>query len=153
MLPQTLILDAYTLDDYAEGPNAVKVELTKRDLRHIWYLAYLVQRHHVAAIHDYDPTPVWGDVDTDSVFTADETIDLSIDGVRLVVADRAFYYTGYLRHSTIEVETRGYELQTLGKPPFSIRLRLTLVNARTRIRQTMRHILLKCWHYRPLVQS
>lgn len=143
MLPQTLILDAYTLDDYAEGPNAAKVTLTKRDLRHIWYLAYLVQRHRLAAIHDYDPTPVWGDVDMDSAFVANEDIDIYIDGVKLVVTDSTFYYAGYLRHSTIEIETRGYELQILGKPPLAIRLRLRLVDALNRTRQAMRHALLR----------
>ena len=107
---KTLILGAYAVNEHADGPTWVKVELTEEFLQQVEHLAALCQEHKLRSVTSHGGPAKWD---------LEDELRLRYD--RLEVHGSILWFSCSPKHGTYECESDVIELAQLrrlleGKP-------------------------------------
>ena len=101
---KTLILEAYSTNEYGDGPSWARVVITPGLVDEIQRLAALCAEHHLVSVSTYDAPAEW-----------DQEAELRLSYDRHVVDKYDFWYEAAPKHASYSVETRSMTIAYLVK--------------------------------------
>ena len=110
-----LILKTIVLDEYITGPSHAEVEFTPQLIYRIQDLSKAAKKLEAYCIQDFNSTPEYKieteNEDGDTVL--EEWTEGSIDSPYLNVTQDNVYWSGFIKHTDIRVETEGLSIKEL----------------------------------------
>jgi hypothetical protein len=105
------VVDVNIHDAYADGPNAAVIKMSPGLLRRVRSLTKCVKKLKVWQIRDFDYTPEFK-------FKMEENLedeDTSIDTLLLQVTDMSIGWSGYIKHTDVEISTDDLNLKEINE--------------------------------------
>lgn len=106
-------LEADIEDENLNSINLARIDLTESRIERIKKLSRIVKRNKVANISDYDGSVHYlyreDETDPDSITEPEDRTECDM----LVVTDTGFHWKGYIRHTSIRLETESISIKAI----------------------------------------